>query len=109
MTNEYLTIDKNGCVIETEKLSMCRKLQNYTGIPVPSLAIKKRYRNLDNFLKQGRAKGILRKQEIAVKGLMILKSASIIGEEFGTMALKKIIPLRNETHGSLLAILKELE
>jgi hypothetical protein len=106
LTNGFLQIDKSGCVIETEKLTKCRLLQNYTKVPVPSLAIKKRLRNLDNYLKEGRSKGILRKQEIAVKGLMLLKTASIIGEEFGTAALKKIIPLRNETHGSILGFLR---
>ena len=30
-----------------------------------------------------------------------MKAACIIGEEFGTAALKKILPLRHETHGSL--------
>lgn len=40
---------------------------------------------------------------------MLMKSAAIIGEEFGTYALKKILPLRNETHGSMLQILKDLE
>lgn len=38
-----------------------------------------------------------------------MKAAAIIGEEFGTLALKKILPLRQETHGSLLVVLKELE
>jgi len=28
---------------------------------------------------------------------MILKAAAIIGEEFGSLALRKIMPLRNET------------
>ena len=40
---------------------------------------------------------------------MVMKAAAIIGEEFGTGALKKILPLRVETHSSLLIILKELE
>jgi len=40
---------------------------------------------------------------------MLIKAASAIGEEFGTQALKKILPLRHETHGSILLILKELE
>ena len=72
------------------------------------MAIKKRLKNIDTFLKEGRSKGV-RKQEIAVKGLMLLKAASIIGEEFGTLALKKILPLRHETQGSILVILKALE
>ena len=40
---------------------------------------------------------------------MLLKTAAIIGEEFGTQALKKILPLRNETHSSIQVILRELE
>jgi len=40
---------------------------------------------------------------------MVMKAAAIIGEEFGTSALKKILPLRQESHSSLLIILKELE
>ena len=40
---------------------------------------------------------------------MVLKAAAVIGEEFGTAALKKILPLREETNGSLAQILKELE
>jgi len=39
---------------------------------------------MDTFLKSGRAKNNIRKQELAVKGLMLMKAASIIGEEFGT-------------------------
>jgi uncharacterized protein (DUF2249 family) len=38
-----------------------------------------------------------------------MKAAAIIGEEFSTAALKKILPLRQESHSSLLIILKELE
>lgn len=51
----------------------------------------------------------LRKKEIFIKGIMVLKAAAVIGEEFGTAALKKILPLREETNGSLAQILKELE
>ena len=63
---------------------MSVKLQNFTKLPVPSNAIKKRLKDMDTFLKQGRAKNNIRKQELAVKGLMLMKAASIIGEEFGT-------------------------
>lgn len=50
-----------------------------------------------------------RKNEIFVKGIMLMKSAAVIGDEFGTLALKKILPLREETNGSIVQILKELE
>jgi hypothetical protein len=55
---------------------------------VPSFAIKKRLKELDAFLLEGKDKGNARKREIQIKGLMLLKTAAIIGEEFGTMALK---------------------
>jgi hypothetical protein len=40
---------------------------------------------------------------------MLLKAAAIIGDEFGTLALRNILALRHETQGSILIILKELE
>ena len=76
---------------------------------MPSNAIKKRLKDMDTYLKAGRANKNVRKQELAVKGLMVMKAAAIVGEEFGTAALKRILPLRQETHGSLLMVLKELE
>ena len=38
-----------------------------------------------------------------------MKAAAIIGDEFGTQALIKIMSQRNETNGSITQILKELE
>lgn len=40
---------------------------------------------------------------------MLMKAAAIIGDEFGTQALIKIMSQRNETNGSITQILKELE
>jgi hypothetical protein len=47
--------------------------------------------------------------DLAIKGILVMKTASIIGEEFGTHALKKMLPFRNESYTSLLKILKYLE
>lgn len=106
----YIEIDgSDGVVVPNSKFEMCVQLQNFTKIPVPSNAIKKRLKDMDTYLKTGRANKNVRKQELAVKGLMVMKAAAIVGEEFGTAALKRILPLRQETHGSLLMILKELE
>ena len=38
-----------------------------------------------------------------------MKSAAVIGDEFGTEALQRIMPLRHENNASLTQILKELE
>ena len=43
------------------------------------------------------------------KGLLVLKSASVIGDRFPSKALESIMPLRNESHKSLLNLLKTLE
>ena len=45
----------------------------------------------------GRKSKNIKKQEITIKCVMLMKAAAIIGEEFGTLALRKIMPLRNET------------
>ena len=84
-------------------------LQNFTKIPVPSSIHKWRLRDLDEFLLKRNDKENIRKKEIFIKGIMVLKAAAVIGEEFGTAALKKILPLREETNASLSQILKELE
>lgn len=76
-------------------------MNNFTKIPVPSLVHKRRLKDLDSFLKTLRQKNNTRKQELGIKGLMLMKAAAIIGDEFGTAALKKILPLRNESHGSI--------
>ena len=51
----------------------------------------------------------VKKKEITIKGVIVMKSAAVIGEDFGTSALKKIMPLRYESNTSLLMILKALE
>ena len=50
-----------------------------------------------------------KKKEMTIKGIIVMKSAAVIGEDFGTLALKMIMPLRYETNTSLLMILKLLE
>ena len=84
LVNGYIEVDQDGQVVPKKAFEMCVQLQNFTKLPVPSNAIKKRLKDMDTFLKSGRAKNNIRKQELAVKGLMLMKAASIIGEEFGT-------------------------
>jgi hypothetical protein len=37
-----------------------------------------------------------------MKGILLLKSAAVIGDIFSTSALKDICPMRNESHKSIL-------
>ena len=68
---------------------------------VPSAVLKSRLKNMDDYIKKSRATNP-RKGELAIKGIMLMKAAAVIGEEFGTLALKKILPLRHETNGSMM-------
>ena len=43
------------------------------------------------------------------KGILILKSAAVIGEVFGSKVLQHICPLRHDTHKQILQVLKCLE
>ena len=109
LINGFIGIGSDYNISKKKSLDLCIAMNNFTKIPVPSSVHKRRLKDLDNFLKTMRLKNNSRKQEIGIKGLMLMKAASIIGDEFGTQALKKILPLRNETHGSIRQILGELE
>jgi len=57
LINGYIEIDRQNKVVRKRAFDKCRQLQNFTKIPVPSNAIKKRLKNMDTFLKEGRSKG----------------------------------------------------
>ena len=101
LSTNYIEINNRGVVVPKKNFDMCVSMQNFTSVPVPSSMHKRRLKNLDSYLNEGRKKN-QRKAELSIKGLLLLKAACVIGEEFGTAALKKIIPLRNETHSSIL-------
>jgi hypothetical protein len=68
---------------------------------VPSSVLKNRLKIIDSYIRASRASNP-RKGELAIKGIMLMKAAAVIGEEFGTLALKKILPLRHETNSSMM-------
>ena len=62
---------------------------------------KNRLKIMDSYIRTSRASNP-RKGELAIKGIMLMKAAAVIGEEFGTLALKKILPLRHESNSSMM-------
>ena len=88
----------------TDKFNECLLLNNFTSVLVPSSAHKRRIKNIDELLRKGIEYKLKdpRFFEISIKGIILMKAASIIGEEFQTLALKKILPLRNESNNSIL-------
>jgi len=47
--------------------------------------------------------------EMGVKGILLLKSAAVIGDVFGSKTLQHVAPMRNESHKSIMHLLKILE
>ena len=110
LTTDHIKINSDNKVVATPKFEKCIELDNFTKILVPNSVHKRRLKNMDEFLKMGRAdKKKVWQKELYVKGILVLKAAAVIGDEFGLGALRKILPLRQETHSSILHILKELE
>jgi hypothetical protein len=68
---------------------------------VPSSVLKNRLKIIDSYIRASRDSNP-RKGELAIKGIMLMKAAAVIGEEFGTLALKKILPLRHESNSSMM-------
>jgi hypothetical protein len=56
--------------------------------------------DVERFLNRGLKKNQI-KRELRTKGIILLKAASVIGEEFSTNALIKIHPLKGESHSSI--------
>lgn len=56
ISTDYIEINNRGIVIPKKNFDMCVSLQNFTSIPVPSNMHKRRLKNLDNYLKEGRSK-----------------------------------------------------
>ena len=73
-----------------DELEQCKLLQNFIKIPVPQSVYKRRMKNLDEFLQKRNLKINEDNNVIFVKGIMLLKAAAVIGEEFTTSTLFKI-------------------
>lgn len=86
-------------------------------VPVPGINQKINCSLIDGFIKEMRSKQNKVDSETAVyfsfsffsKGALLLKSAAVIGEVFSSRVLQHITPLRNETHKSIMQVLRILE
>lgn len=47
MHNNFLELNKKGVVTATETFKKCKRLNNWTKLPVPSSVLKRRMTNLD--------------------------------------------------------------
>jgi hypothetical protein len=96
--NGFIGINKRGVIVPNETFDKCKRLHNWTQVPVPASVLKRRLNNFDEPLLKVRSTNNQKKIQNFTKGILILKTACIIGEEFGTLALKKMLPFRNESN-----------
>lgn len=80
MENGFLILKDTTILFPEPIFFECLDLNDWTSVPIPSLLYKINGCWLDNFLWEGLANPKLR--SITVKGIIILKSASVIGEIF---------------------------
>ena len=92
-----------------DNFKKCLEVSDWVTVPVPAITSKINSTLLDGFLKEMRAKLSKIDSENAIKGLILLKSAAVIGDVFGSKALMHISPLRSDSYKQLVNILKLLE
>ena len=64
---------------------------------------------IDKFFKkltEGKSKG---KEELAVKIMILMKCAAVVGDVFGSDMVHKIIPLKGESHTTILSLIQFME
>jgi hypothetical protein len=88
------------------------QLNDYSSVPVPRFAIKINTASVDRYLQATLTKTRLRPGEVdtAVKSIVMMKAATVLGDEFELKALIAIQPLRTkETLASMATYIKILE
>ena len=94
------------------KFITCMQLNDYSSVPVPKFAIKINTASVDRFLQATLSKTRLRPGEVetVVKSIVMMKAATVLGDEFELKALIAIQPLRTkETLASMATYVKILE
>jgi hypothetical protein len=91
-----------------KKFFDCYELNNWTPVHVPDIMNSINGQLLDQYLKEGRKMNTTFIQD-KVKGIILLKSAAVIGEVFTLKQLEFISPLVNEDIETIMDILTDLQ
>lgn len=105
-------IDNVGKVGMEPKFITCMQLNDFSSVPVPRFAIKINTASVDRYLQATLTKTRLRPGEVdtVVKSIVMMKAATVLGDEFELKALIAIQPLRTkETLASMATYIKCLE
>lgn len=91
-----------------KKFFDCYKMNDWAPLSVPDLMTSINGQLLDQYLKEGRRINSSFLQD-KVKGIILLKAASVIGEVFSLKQLEFISPMINEDIDTLMEILMDLQ
>jgi hypothetical protein len=71
-------------MLPTESFLECEKLKDYIHVPVPRIALKNNISFIDRYIQTFQDKPNKRpgESEAALKSLVMLKTATVLGEEF---------------------------
>lgn len=83
----------------------CKELNDWVEVEVPFIALSANIAHLDNFVKTMRSSPDKQDPLRAVKSILILKTAAVLGETFSTQNLMAVLPFKTESHKSLMKIL----
>ncbi|CAI2376171.1 unnamed protein product [Moneuplotes crassus] len=108
MTNGMVTTKDKVLYPSGKDFFDCYKLNDWTPLSVPDLMSSINGHLLDQYLKEGRKLNTKFVQD-KVKGIILLKSAAVIGEIFTLKQLEFISPLINEDIETIMEILIDLQ
>ena len=94
--NDFIRVQPDGHVKTTDKFKLCQSLNDWKAVPVPRLALKLTCTHLDKYLYAIQTKRPNKPGEIeaCVTSIVMLKAATVLGDEFESKALGHIQPLR---------------
>ena len=100
----FIEVKPDGHVFATAKFDHCKEINDWTAVPVPRLAHKVNTQMLDQFYYSIQSKGAKNQRpgelQACTSAIVLLKAASVLGEEFELNALKFISPLTKSANTS---------
>lgn len=112
LQNSFIAINENGRVVSKPKFDKCIHLNDFLTCPAPRIAVKQNLALIDSYVNSVQSKVTKRPGELedCMKSVVMMKAATVIGDDFDSKSLQALNPLRSsETASSMHKILKLLE
>ena len=87
--NDFIHIRSSGKVERAKKFDLCNEMNDWKTVPVPRLALKQICTLLDKYLYALQTKKLKKPGEVeaCVTSIVMLKAATVLGDEFELKAL----------------------